>query len=391
MATNPLGSQPENQPGQQQPFQSRPTQPLYGQPQPQEAPPAPVQPYQQAQPPQYYQPPASMTRRDPQTAMIIEIVAGLLGFLGIGYLYAGRTNQGIIRLIVWWVVLGLLALSIFIAIGACLLPIAWIAGPIVSGIMLKKELETAQGIQQPANTQPFTVQDQQTFSTPPQPQTGMPQANQQICPHCGARNPAGARFCGECSTPLTTAALVPPPTESKPLIDQINYSTSVPPTGSYTPTPTQASIATPPLPTSTPPDMEPTGAVEAGTPEAAAAQSQPAAQAETGIPATTPPVEPMPLSGPAMQPEPDLVSTPPPPQPEYSTLASYEQSKTDDVVSSTGAAETLASKPAAPSPEASEPSKDDVLGAGSPSTSIPPAPNTSEPSKDDEQKPTGTA
>lgn len=367
MATNPPGSQPENQSGQQQPFQSRPTQPLYGQPQ--VPPPAPMQPHQQAQPPQYYQPPASMTQRDPQTAMIIEIVAGLFGFLGIGYLYAGKTNQGIIRLIVWWVVLGLLGLSIAVGIGLCLLPIAWIVGPIVSGIMLKNELARPQGMQQPAYTQPFTVQDQQTFNAPPpQPQTGMAQASQQICPHCGARNPAGARFCGECSTPLTTGALVPPPTESKPLIDQINYSTSVPPAGSYTPAPTQPNIATPPTPASTQSSMETPSTIEAGLPATAATTSQPAPPAETGTPVTAPPVEPTPLSGPAMQPEPDLASTPPPPNLQYSTLASYEQSKTDDVLPSpAGTQATPPSSPAAPSPD------------------------TSESPKDDEQKPTGTA
>lgn len=388
MATNPPGSQPENQSEQQQPFQSRPTQPLYGQPQ--VPPPAPVQPYQ-AQPPQYYQPPASMTQRDPQTAMVIEIVAGLLGFLGIGYLYAGKTNQGIIRLIVWWVVLGLLGLSIFIAIGICLLPIAWIAGPIVSGIMLKKELETSQGMQ-PAYTQPFTVQDQQTFSTPPQQtgtgqanqQAGMAQASQQICPHCGARNPAGARFCGECSTPLTTEALVTPATQSQPLIDQINYSTSVPPAASYTPAPTQVSISTPPVPTSTQTSMDTTGTIEtgspataettsqsvpqagAGMPATAETTSQPATPSETGMAATIPPVEPQPLSGPATQPEQDLASTPPPPNLQYSTLASYEQSKTDDMSPSpsTGTQETPSSNPAAPAPDTNEPPKDDQKPTG---------------------------
>jgi len=38
---------------------------------------------------------------DPNTAFLIELVAGFFGLLGIGYLYVGRTNDGVIRLIVW--------------------------------------------------------------------------------------------------------------------------------------------------------------------------------------------------------------------------------------------------------------------------------------------------
>jgi hypothetical protein len=37
----------------------------------------------------------SASNKDPNTAMVIEIVAGYFGFLGIGYLYAGRTVAGL--------------------------------------------------------------------------------------------------------------------------------------------------------------------------------------------------------------------------------------------------------------------------------------------------------
>ena len=39
--------------------------------------------------------------KDPDTAFLIELIAGFFGLLGIGYLYAGRTNDGILRLILW--------------------------------------------------------------------------------------------------------------------------------------------------------------------------------------------------------------------------------------------------------------------------------------------------
>lgn len=44
---------------------------------------------------------SASSTKDPNTAMVIEIVAGYFGFLGIGYLYAGRTAAGLLRLFGW--------------------------------------------------------------------------------------------------------------------------------------------------------------------------------------------------------------------------------------------------------------------------------------------------
>jgi hypothetical protein len=41
--------------------------------------------------------------KDPNTAFLIELVGGLFGFLGLGYFYVGRTNDGIMRLILFLV------------------------------------------------------------------------------------------------------------------------------------------------------------------------------------------------------------------------------------------------------------------------------------------------
>ncbi len=49
----------------------------------------PMQPYPASQP------------KDPNTAFLIELVGGLFGFLGLGYFYVGRTNDGIVRLLVF--------------------------------------------------------------------------------------------------------------------------------------------------------------------------------------------------------------------------------------------------------------------------------------------------
>ena len=44
---------------------------------------------------------ASQTDKDVNTAFLIELVGGFFGLLGIGYMYTGRTNDGILRLILW--------------------------------------------------------------------------------------------------------------------------------------------------------------------------------------------------------------------------------------------------------------------------------------------------
>lgn len=57
----------------------------------------PQQPYQQ----QPYQPQYSYTApfKNPGTAFVLELIGGIFGLFGIGYMYAGKTSQGVIRLI----------------------------------------------------------------------------------------------------------------------------------------------------------------------------------------------------------------------------------------------------------------------------------------------------
>jgi TM2 domain-containing membrane protein YozV len=38
---------------------------------------------------------------DPNTVFLIELVGGFFGLLGLGHLYLGRTNDGILRLVLW--------------------------------------------------------------------------------------------------------------------------------------------------------------------------------------------------------------------------------------------------------------------------------------------------
>jgi TM2 domain-containing membrane protein YozV len=85
---------------------------------------------------------------DKNTAFLLELALGLFGFLGIGYLYAGDASHGVLRLVLWWVILGvawtIIGLLTAILIGLCLIPFmlaAQIAVPIWSAFGLKKRLD----------------------------------------------------------------------------------------------------------------------------------------------------------------------------------------------------------------------------------------------------------
>jgi mannitol-specific phosphotransferase system IIBC component len=120
---------------------------------------------------------SSSTKKDPSTAMVIEILAGYFGFLGMGYFYTGRTAAGLLRLFGWWAFLVMMILLIaigplsplltmgpaesfeesvlalnmlaggftlaLIGLVCCLIPITLIT-PVVSGLMLKRSLEKEQ-------------------------------------------------------------------------------------------------------------------------------------------------------------------------------------------------------------------------------------------------------
>ena len=84
-------------------------------------------------------------------AFLIEVVGGILGFMGLGYMYAGRTNDGLVRLIAWWIVLAVMWTSVAvlttILIGVCLwapAAVVQVGGPIWSANRLKLEMEQNQ-------------------------------------------------------------------------------------------------------------------------------------------------------------------------------------------------------------------------------------------------------
>ncbi|MFP4321103.1 MAG: hypothetical protein ACLFTK_01475 [Anaerolineales bacterium] len=93
--------------------------------------------------------PAGKKQIDPNYAWL-ELL-GLLGFLGVGYLFADRVEEGLVRLIGFlvfiiggWIIVSLLSVVI---IGLCLIPFMLLAQfgiPIWSALQLRKELEAQQ-------------------------------------------------------------------------------------------------------------------------------------------------------------------------------------------------------------------------------------------------------
>ncbi len=102
------------------------------------------------------------THKDPDTAFIIEMIGGFLGFLGLGYLYVGRTNDGLARLIGWFIYNAvawcLIVLASVVIVGLCAIPIQLaiqIGVPIWSALQLKKEL-TGGTYMPPASVPPMS-------------------------------------------------------------------------------------------------------------------------------------------------------------------------------------------------------------------------------------------
>jgi hypothetical protein len=86
-------------------------------------------------------------------AFILELVGGVFGLLGIGYMYVDRTNDGVLRLVGWWLLLGVMwttiALLSAILIGLCFIPGAIVVQfgvPIYSAMQLKKQLLVEAGL-----------------------------------------------------------------------------------------------------------------------------------------------------------------------------------------------------------------------------------------------------
>jgi len=87
---------------------------------------------------------SSSSSGDPNTAFIIELVGGYFGLLGLGYIYMGRTGEGIVRLVLWilyqifaWVVISVLLAALVGVVCIPLQIVVYIGVPIWSAYTLK--------------------------------------------------------------------------------------------------------------------------------------------------------------------------------------------------------------------------------------------------------------
>lgn len=76
--------------------------------------------------------------KNPNIAMALEL-AGYVGFLGIGHMYAGAAGRGILLLFAWWGMTAVTATLLFVGTGLRLLPV-FLMGPLLSALWAKRTL-----------------------------------------------------------------------------------------------------------------------------------------------------------------------------------------------------------------------------------------------------------
>lgn len=88
---------------------------------------------------------------DPSAGLLIELLPGLFGFLGIGYLWAGETLLGVALLLGYWAFWAIVAVATIATFGLllCFFPFLialYFAAPIISALLLQRRLRARQAI-----------------------------------------------------------------------------------------------------------------------------------------------------------------------------------------------------------------------------------------------------
>jgi hypothetical protein len=92
-----------------------------------------------------------LSTKDKDTAFLLELIGGVLGFLGVGYLYSGLTNAGLVRLVAGWIFWALFWIfaAATLGLGTCLVPVPlliMVAAAYFSATDLKTSMESVQGM-----------------------------------------------------------------------------------------------------------------------------------------------------------------------------------------------------------------------------------------------------
>lgn len=82
-----------------------------------------------------------VVQKSAAAAVALELVLGLFGVFGVGNLYAGRTAEGVILMVSFWVLFWINVFLIFVFIGVVTMPLTWI------GYMIAGPLLAARGVE----------------------------------------------------------------------------------------------------------------------------------------------------------------------------------------------------------------------------------------------------
>lgn len=78
-----------------------------------------------------------LQNKNQDTAFLLELIGGIVGFLGIGYLYSGLTQAGVIRLVGLWIVLLVLGTIASLSIGSLILPVLFVLNIVLAYVSAK--------------------------------------------------------------------------------------------------------------------------------------------------------------------------------------------------------------------------------------------------------------
>ena len=88
-----------------------------------------------------------MHDRDPFVALVLEVAGGFFGFLGIGWIYAGRPETGILLLISYWLldwIIGLTLSVITMGVWCAIWPAQNLIFGAISGYLAYRWLEQSE-------------------------------------------------------------------------------------------------------------------------------------------------------------------------------------------------------------------------------------------------------
>ncbi|MFI7075494.1 hypothetical protein [Micromonospora sediminicola] len=83
----------------------------------------------------------AVTPRSSGAAVALELVLGIIGIFGVGNIYAGKTAQGVVIMVSFWVLFWVNFCLISIGVGLVTMPLTWIAYLILGPVLAARAVE----------------------------------------------------------------------------------------------------------------------------------------------------------------------------------------------------------------------------------------------------------